>query len=62
MFVTVVSEFQVIIALLILGGGLLIASYEEDNRTASSKANTRLTRTIAENRRRFEEGTTTQRN
>ena len=61
-FVTVVNEYQIIIALLIVGGGLLVASYQEDNREPSSQADISVQRLVTENRRRLKEGTTNKRN
>ena len=57
-----VFEYQFVIALLIVGGGLLVASYQEDNREPSSQADISVQRLVTENRRRLKEGTTNKRN
>ena len=57
-----IASFQIVLALLIMGGGLLVASYQEDNREPSSQADISVQRLVTENRRRLKEGTTNKRN
>ena len=59
---TVVSNYEVLSALLIMGGGLLVASYKQDNSESGPQEDFRRKRAIAETRRRLEEGTANKRN
>lgn len=60
--IAVVNDYEIVSALLIMGGGLLIASYQEDNRATYPQEDFRRARVIAEARRWIEEGITTKQN
>lgn len=62
MLLQALSNYEIVIGLVILGGGLLVAAHEQDNSKPSPTTNTRIAQLIAEDRRRVEEGITTQRN
>ena len=58
----VLSNYEVLSALLIMGGGLLVVSYQQDNSESGPQEDFRRKRAIAETRRRLEEGTANKRN